>query len=135
MEKQNFKLNDRVEFDAGDFKGTGTILGKASEHIADMYIVQLDVPLPTHKACVLPEGCLKLIPKPEEEVRKSERYAIADALSHVANKIYKGQKQDYPSNILDVVCFWLKGYTWEFVGSNFNELKYMYEALNDKESV
>jgi hypothetical protein len=61
MIHKNFQVDDRVWIDAGEFQAFGIILGKASEHIVDCYIVLLDEPLPTHKAGVFPEGCITLL--------------------------------------------------------------------------
>jgi hypothetical protein len=60
LQNKNFYVDERVWIKGcGELTGSaGTILGCSSRHITDMYIVELDQPLPEHRAVVLPEGCL-----------------------------------------------------------------------------
>jgi hypothetical protein len=58
------KTDERVIIDAGSFHDTGTILGVASRHIIDCYIVLLDHLIEYEdgnigKASVFPEGCIE----------------------------------------------------------------------------
>jgi len=63
--KKEFGLNQRVvlsDYLGADLSGaTGTILGKSFIDIFDMYIVLLDIPLPTHLAVVIPEMALTAV--------------------------------------------------------------------------
>jgi hypothetical protein len=65
--KKEFYVDNRVVIwntNSTELDGKkGTILGKGTEHIVDSYIVLLDEPLPTHKAVLLPEGCIKDLKK------------------------------------------------------------------------
>lgn len=61
---KNFSLDQRVslQWPGTEIDGlTGSILGCASRHIVDFYIVLLDTPLPGDRAIVLPEGCIEPI--------------------------------------------------------------------------
>lgn len=62
MEKMNLELDEVVTIHStnSDLDGKmGTNMGKSTEHIIDFYIIQLNVPLSTHKAVTVPESCLK----------------------------------------------------------------------------
>jgi hypothetical protein len=58
MLNKDFKVDELVTVIAGEFVDTGTILGTASRHIVDCYIVLLDHPTEEYKAGVFPEGCI-----------------------------------------------------------------------------
>jgi len=69
---EDFEINQRVIFDidgSKELKGTGTIIGLATEHIFNTYIILLDLPMlvPEHKApwrAIVVSGCsMKLIPE------------------------------------------------------------------------
>ena len=61
---------------------------------------------------------------PNIEAIENERYRLATLLTSVANHIYNKQEKEYPSNILDIISRWLKGYPL------LNEDdKWFYEAL------
>ena len=63
--KKNFKQNDWVWIRRlGDGRQhKGKIVGKASEHIIDFYIIELVSPIPGYEYthCVIPEACLDKI--------------------------------------------------------------------------
>lgn len=52
--RRTFNVDDRISFDFdGRFKGTGTVLGLALDHIVKSYIVLLDTPVQGQKAILV----------------------------------------------------------------------------------
>jgi len=73
MDKRQFKVDDRVYFDAcPEVRGYGTILGKSMEHIVDFYIVLLDVPINGERAIVIPHPLIITAWERDNETPKTE---------------------------------------------------------------
>lgn len=69
---------------------------------------------------------------PIEEAIKNEHYRLSRLFSRMANDVYGKQKQDYPSNLLDVISAYFSD--WKIGHSGYKEIEeWFYNSIEQNE--